>query len=87
MAGFQGEVDFLGSDGGVEDLAGDVGGEVVFYKLAEGVEIVDHAGGLIFDLVAAFDAGFQELEDFDGPIDEGDAAVGHAFLKLIDQLF
>ena len=33
------------------------------------------------------DAGFQELEDFDGPIDEGDAAVGHAFLKLIDQLF
>mgnify|MGYP007078872856 FL=1 len=86
-AGFQGEVDFLGPDGGVEDLAGDVGGEVGFYKLAEGVEIVDHAGGLIFDLVAAFDAGFQELEDFDGPIDEGDAAVGHAFLKLIDQLF
>ena len=68
-------------------MAGDVGGEVGFYKLAEGVEIVDHTGGLIFDLVAAFDAGFQEFEDFDGPIDEGDAAVGHAFLKLVDQLF
>ena len=39
------------------------------------------------DTINKIAAGFQEFEDFDGPVDEGDAAVGHAFLKLVDQLF
>ena len=53
----------------------------------EGNKIVGYAAYLIGNLVTTFDTGFQKLQDFDGPVDKGDAAVVHAFLKLVDQLF
>ena len=29
----------------------------------------------------------DQSQNFDRPVDKGDTAVGHAFLKLVDQLF
>ena len=33
------------------------------------------------------DSRVQQSQNFDRPVDKGDTAVGHAFLKLVDQLF
>lgn len=68
-------------------MTGNVRREILLYKFLEGFRGINFSGYFISDSVSTLQTVLDQSQNFDRPVDKGDTAVGHAFLKLVDQLF
>ena len=87
VTGFEREIDFFRFYNFPENLTGNVRREILLYKFLEGFRGINFSGYFISDSVSTLQTVLDQSQNFDRPVDKGDTAVGHAFLKLVDQLF
>ena len=58
---------------------------MLLYKFLERVQSIDFSAYFICDPIASLQPCLDQGQGFNGPVDKGNAAVGHALQKLVDQ--
>ena len=87
VTGFEREIDFFRFYNFLENLTGNVRREILLYKFLEGFRGINFSGYFISDSVSTLQTVLDQSQNYDRPDDKGETAEGHAFLKLVDQLF